>query len=157
MTRRANSAHQPDLLDWQPAEPVTRFDETLVRASSIAGRVCRGVSVALKEAAARGLSREHIAQAMSDYLDESVSKNMLDAYASQAREEHIINVVRFIALVHATGDRRLLEMIAQMFGWSVIEERYLPLIELAQVREKEDELKRHSEALRRRARAGGLV
>lgn len=157
MARRPVSSAQMDLLDWTPPEPVSRFDEDQVRAASIAGKVCRGVSVALKEAAQRGRSRDQVAQAMSDFLGADISKNMLDAYASQAREEHIINVVRFIALVHATKDRRLLEMIAEMFGWSVIERKYLPLIELAAVREKEDELSRKADALRRQARAGGLV
>jgi len=65
---------------------------------------------------------------MSAYLGEDVSENMLNAYASEARDEHIISLVRLIALIHATRDRRPLELIASMFGWAVIERRHLPAI-----------------------------
>jgi len=84
-----------------------------------------------------------------------VPKNMLDAYASQGREDHSISLVRFIALIHATRDRRLLEMVAEQFGWSVIERKHLKMIELAQVEERLDELRRHADALKRQTRTGG--
>lgn len=157
MARRPVNTAQMDLLDWTPPEPVTRFDEDQVRAASIAGKVCRGVSVSLKEAAEQGLSREDIARAMSDFLGAEVSKNMLDAYASQAREDHIINVVRFIALIHATKDRRLLEMIAEMFGWAVIDRKYLRLIKLGALQDRRDDMTREIEAERRQAKAEGLL
>lgn len=145
---------QLDLLAWQPPQPVARFPDDAVRASTLSGRVSRAVAAALRDC---GISREEIARRMSDYLGETVSQNMLDAYASQAREEHRISVPRFLALVHATGDRRLMEAMAELFGWTVIERRFLPLIELAQVREREDELRRQAEALRRQAKSGGLL
>jgi hypothetical protein len=88
---------------------------------------------------------------------EEVSKNMLDAYASEAREEHVINVVRFIALIHATQDRRLLEIVAEMFGWTVIERRYLRLIDLASLQEQQDEFRRRADATRRQAKSEGLL
>jgi hypothetical protein len=69
----------------------------------------------------------------------------------------VINIVRFIALLHATQDPRLLEMIASMFGWAVVDRQFLALIKLAQVREREDELRREAKALQRQARAGGLL
>lgn len=154
MARRPHAPGQMNLLDWAPPEPVVRFPEAQVRAATLAGTVAKGVSLALKDSAH---PRAEIARRMSDFLGDEVSKFMLDAYASEARADHIINVVRFVALVHATGDRRLLEMIAEMFGWSVIERRYLPLIELAAVRDQEDRLRRQREALHRQARAGGAL
>jgi hypothetical protein len=145
-------AAQPSLLDWTPPQPVARFPEDKVRAATIASAICRGISVAMKECE---LSRDEISERMADFLGEPVSKNMLDAYSSEAREDHIINVVRFIALIHATEDRRLLELVADRFGWSVIEKRYLPLIELAHIHEAEDKLRRQRKSLTRRAQREG--
>lgn len=141
---------QPDLLDWQPPEAVKRFPEEQVRAATFAARVSRAVAVALADADAE---REAIAARMSSYLGERVSPAMLDAYASQAREDHRISVPRLMALLHATRDRRLLELLAEPMGWAVIERRHLPLIEVAAIREHEDELRRRREFLMRSARA----
>ncbi len=145
---------QPDLLSWQPPKTVEAFDADVVRASSIQGKIARGLSQALRDAET---PRPEIARRMSEYLGETVSANMLNAYASEAREEHKISLQRFVGLLHATRDRRLLELIAGMFGWTVIDRKYLPLIELAALREKEDELRRQAEALRRRARGEGVI
>jgi hypothetical protein len=131
-----------------------RFEDHRVRAASIAGRLCKAISAALDEC---GKPRERVAEAMSAFLGTRVSLNMLNAYASEARENHQISAVRFVALIHATGDRRLLELLADGFGWAVIERRYLPLIDLAQVREREDELGRTADAIRREARARGIL
>ena len=149
---KATDPAQLNLLDWQPAKPLRRFADERVRAGSIAGNVARAVAEALRDAATAGLSREEMARRMSDYLGETVSRHMLDAYASQAREEHIPSVVRFIALLHASGDVRLLQMIAEMFGWAVVPRKFVPLIELANLREQEDELRRQREAILREAR-----
>jgi hypothetical protein len=145
-------AAQPDLLEWEPPQTVARFAEDQVRAASLAGRVSRAVAAALTDAAER---RETIAARMSAFLGERVSPAMLDAYASQAREDHRISVPRFAALLHATRDRRLLELLAEPMGWAMIERRHLPLIEVAAIREHEDELRRRREHLMRQARTGG--
>lgn len=142
---------QPDLLDWQPPETVRRFPEEQVRAATFAARVSRAVAVALADADAE---REAIAARMSSFLGERVSPAMLDAYASQARDDHRISVPRLMALLHATRDRRLLELLAEPLGWAVIERRHLPLIEVAAIREHEDELRRRREYLMRSARSG---
>lgn len=145
---------QASLFDWTPPATVAQFDEAHIRAATLNGRVSRAISTALKECSE---PRAAIAQRMSAFLGETVSKNMLDAYASQARDDHSITAVRFIALVHATGDRRLLELFAGQFGWAVIDRKYLPLIDLAALQEKQDELRRQSDALRRQARSGGAL
>jgi len=142
---------QPDLLDWQPPEAVKRFPEEQIRAVNFAARVSRAVAVALADADAE---REAIAARMSTFLGERVSPAMLDAYASQAREDHKISVPRFLALLHATRDRRLLELLAEPMGWAVIERRHLPLIEVAAIRDHEDELRKRREFLMRSARSG---
>lgn len=148
------SPAQLDLLAWEPPEAVVAFDEAQVRNASIAGRIARGVAACLRDC---GLTREAVAAQMGAYLGERVSKAMLDAYASEAREEHTISVPRLMALLHVTGDRRLLELVAEPFGWCVLPRKFLPLVQLAAVREREDELRRKSDALRRQARAGGAL
>lgn len=151
-TRRATDPSQGDLLAWEPPATTVAFDEREVRAVSLAARLSRAVSVALPDC---GLPREEVARRMGEYLGRPVSKAMLGAYASAGRDEHAISAPRLLALVHATRDRRLLELLAEPFGWAVVERRHLEAIELASVREKQDELRRHVEALARRLRAAG--
>lgn len=145
---------QPDLLDWQPPEAVVAFEPAAVRAATVPDSIARAVAATLRDC---GLAREEVAARMSAYLGERVPKSMLDAYASEARREHAIPVTRLIALLHATGDRRLLQMLAEPMGWAVIERRHLPLIELAAVHERQDELRRRADALRRTAKIGGAL
>jgi hypothetical protein len=147
------SRNQMDLLEWQPPQP-ERFDEPKVRAASVGARISRAVAAALADC---DLSREEIAQQLGAYLGEAVSPNVLNAYASQAREGHKIAACRLLALVHVTGDRRLLELLAEPFGWTVIERRFLKMIELAAVREQEDELRRQRLALSRQVKSGGML
>lgn len=138
--------------EWQPVDPVQRFDEKRVRAASLRQQMALGVAETLRDAAKAGEDRDTIAERMAEWLGEEVSKNLLDAYASQAREEHVISLLRLIALVHATGDLRILQMIAEMFGHSVIEDRYLPHIQYAQLADKKEELDRAFELARRKIR-----
>ena len=145
---------QPDLLTWEPPQTVLAFEEAEVRGSTLAARISRAVSVALRDC---GKPRTQVARLMGEYLGESVSPAMLDAYASVGRDQHRISVPRLAALMHATGDRRLLEMLAEPMGWAVIERRHLPLIRVASLREREDELRREREALMRRARGDGAL
>ncbi len=141
---------QGDLLEWMPApDAVSRFDDDRVRGATVADKICRGISETLRDA--KG-SRCEIAAGMSGFLGEAVSENMVNAYASQSRTDHVINIVRFVALLHVTRDRRLLEMVAEMFGWIVVEKRFLNLIELARLQEKQRDIKRRAEAARRLAR-----
>jgi hypothetical protein len=112
------------------------------------------VAAALK---ATPLSREEIAKRMSDFLGSEVKVNILNRYASPESEEHSISMVRFIALMHATRDRRLLELLAEPMGWAVIERKHLSMIELASVRERERELRQHGDALRRQAARDGAL
>lgn len=145
---------QPDLLDWQQPEIVRAFPPELVRGPTMEARIARAVSVALQDCVK---TREQVAVCMSAYLGTRVSKAMLDAYASAAREEHTISLPRFLALIDATGDRRLLELLAEQFDLAVIERKHLPLIDMALVRERIDELKDVVNAKRREARSkGGL-
>lgn len=138
---------QLNLLDWKPIDPVKAFEPDVVRAASIRAMLAKAVSAALKDC---GKTRDEVADAISDYLGERLSKEMLDAYASEAKEEHVISLPRFLALIHATGDRRLLQALAEGFGWAVIDNKLLPAIEDAQLAAKVDELKARQRMARRR-------
>ncbi len=135
MVKSRHDIETLDLLSWEPTtpQPIARFEDHRIRASSLRQKISLAVSETMKEA---DIDREAIAADMSAWLGEEVGKNILDAYASQAREEHTIPMLRVIALIHATGDIRILQMIAEMFGHSVIEDKYLPWIEVGHLAEK---------------------
>jgi len=154
MPQRPAQPTQPDLLTWEPPQAEISFAEHEVRGVSLAARVARAISVALRDC---GKPRPRVAEEMSEYLAETVSPAMLDAYASVARDAHRISLPRFMALLHVTGDRRLLQLMADLMGWAVVEKKHLTLIELATAREQEDALKRRREALARRARTEGAL
>lgn len=141
-----------DLLAWQPPEPAVRFDEEKVRGASLNAKICRAMALALEECRT---PRTEVAERMSAYLGETVSKPMLDAYVSEARETHTINIVRFAALIHATQDWRLLSLLPELFGFAVVDERYVSLIRATRLREKAAELDRLADAEERRARGIG--
>lgn len=149
MVRDRRDTRTMDLLSWQPPEPAVRFDEGQVRGATLSARFCRAMAVALDEC---GVSREEIADRMSEYLGVKVSKAMLDAYVSEARDTHTINVIRFAALVHATRDWRLLSLLPELFGFAVVDDRYISLIRSVQIREKAEELARLADAEERRAK-----
>lgn len=111
------------------------------------------MAVALKECK-RG-DRSWIADRMSEFLGEKISKAMLDAYVSPARDGHNISVTRFAALIHVTGDRRLLELLADLFGWCVVDERYADAIKEVELAEKRDEIERQLTITRMKRRSGG--
>lgn len=157
MARRRPRPHrdQLDLLtDWQPSQPVKAFAPDTVRGASLAVTISKGVGQALKGC---GRSREDVARMMTEYLDEKVSVDMLNAYASEAKSEHVVNIVKFIGLLHATGDRRLLELIAAMFDWAVIERRYLPAIAMAEALEARSKLDREIDARRYTLKRNGVL
>jgi len=133
-----------DLLAWEPPEVVRTFPADHVRAASLRAQISKAVGAALKDS---DVPRDDMAQAMSDYLGEVVPKTALDGYASEAREDHTISVVRLMALVHATGDIRLLQMLAEPFGCIVVERRYQHAVNAAMKAEMAKELRRRAEEL----------
>lgn len=67
-----------------------------------------------------GRDRAVIAGHMSSLLCEDVSKHMLNAYASEAREEHAISAHRFLALIAATGRLDILDTVIARIGGRVL-------------------------------------
>jgi len=138
-----------DLLAWEPPQPAKAFEPEKIRAASLRSMICRSIALSLKDCD-RG--REEIAEEIAAFLGESCPKNMLDSYASEAREDHTIPLVKFLGLVHATRDMRLLQILAQQFGWAVIPEKYLGAVEEAVIAAKEEELGQLKRQARRRWR-----
>jgi hypothetical protein len=125
--------------DTQPAPVVERFAEERVRAASHAARVARAVSEALRDC---DFDREAVAKEMSAYLGERVSKAMLEAYASQARETHTIPAHRLIALAVVTGSAKLINALLEGTGLIAVEGKYEALIERERLKEHLDDVQR---------------
>lgn len=64
-------------------------------------------------------SRDEIAGAMSALLGEPVSKEMVDAYASEARSNHNIPAHRLLALIAATDRHDALDVAVRRAGGAV--------------------------------------
>jgi hypothetical protein len=139
-----------DLLSWQAPEVVRNLPAELVRAESLRGRIARSVALVLKEST---MSRDDIARRMSDFLGEEVSKAMLDAYASQAREEHTISAIRLVALAHATDDIGALQILIDPLDHAVVPNRYVCAIEAEIKSERAAELERAADEMRQEASA----
>lgn len=71
--------------------------------------------------------RFEIAGMVSALLDDEVSKSMLDAYSSEAKDSHNISLARFLALVVVTQRFDALDAILRQIGCGVLvgEEIYL--------------------------------
>lgn len=149
MTRRDH--RQDDLFEWQPPAVVDRYDDRHLGGASLANRIAGCVARTLTESK---LSRDDIAAQMSTVLGGEVSKGMLDAYASMAKEDHIINVVRSIALMKVTGDTRLLQLMADQVGMVVIEARFEHAVRAEIYNAKIEELEAERKASRRKWQRG---
>ena len=136
-----------DLFDWQPPKVAVGFEADL-SGNRLGSRISRAVSLALKEC---GKSRVEVAEAMSMELGYPVSADMLDAYASEAKEGHRITLERFVALVTATG---CLGFVAGLFDHVVVPSRYQSLIELHLIEEHEKDLARMKQTVEAKWRAG---
>jgi len=136
MGRRKSDNQTPSLFDWEPPEIIRRFDEQRVRSVSIKSTIARAIAAALKDS---DKPRKDIAASMSGFLGERVTKNMLDAYASESRDDHNISYVRLLALAVATSDERLLQIGADLIGHLVVDNKYVDWIELGMEAEKREQ------------------
>lgn len=133
----------PDLFrDFQPAPVVPRFAADDVKAWSRARRLSKAIAKTLAD---DGRSREVIAEAMSELLEEPVSKAMLDNYAAQEKE-HAISALRLAALVMVTGDARALNALLEEGGLIVVEAKYEALLRREKARELRERAEREEQA-----------
>lgn len=114
MTKRRASIDPAQLgFTFTPPAPARR-DADLAGLDRV---VAATVALALNEA---GRSRFEIAGAMSALLDDEVTKLMLDAYASEAREGHNISAARLLALVAVTERFDLLDSLVRRIGAALL-------------------------------------
>ena len=101
-----------DLLSWQPAKITKEYEKQAVKAHDASAKYAKAIALTLSECP---LNREEIAEQMSVILNETFSKNMLDAYAAETRPSHMISLARLEAFMQVTGDIRILSLIAKGF------------------------------------------
>lgn len=104
----------------------------------------RTVSTILKE---DPRAREIIAAEMSVLLDEDVSRAMLDAYASPAREGHKVIASRLFALVAVTARYDQLDKIMRRIGAALLVGEEVKTARLGQVERQIADLKAERERL----------
>ncbi len=128
------------------ADVVPEFAPERVRAPQLSRLIARGISEALADS---GKERGEIVQEVHEFLGEGAGKfseNILNAYASESREDQTPNIIRFAAITKATGDPRLLNLIAQECGWIVVDKKYKAAIDEAmigdEIKQREQEIER---------------
>ena len=78
-------------------------------------------------------SRYAIAAAMSELLDEEVTKAMLDKYASESSEAHAISFARMLALTQITERYDLLDRLTRRIGAALLVGEKILTAELGQI------------------------
>jgi hypothetical protein len=106
----------------QPDQFIFTFDapEPATNAADLAGldrMIAASVARALRD---DSRTREDVAWAMSELLGEEVTRFMLDAYASEARDNHNISAGRFFALIAATSRHDILDHVLRRIGAAVL-------------------------------------
>ncbi len=127
MPRNKRCPNTPDIFD-AIQEPLREYEQEKVKSATIKGKWALAISNTLKDS---GLARDEIAEQMSIYLGENVPVNMLDAYSSQGRDTHLINLPRLEALIHVTKDERLINLLAETIGYMVNPKCYSPYLQYA--------------------------
>lgn len=142
MRKRTDTGTADLFRDYQPEPVVARFSVEDVQAWSPAIRLSKAVALTLAEA---GMPRGTVAEAMSEWLKDDVSKAMLDAYASQAKE-HSISALRLAALVAVTGDARALNTLLADCDLIVVPRKYEALLRREKARELRERAEREEQA-----------
>lgn len=95
-----------------------------------------------------GRNRHEIAIAMSTVLNEPVSKAMLDAYASESRDQHTIPAHRWLALVAVAGRWDVADAIITRAGARILSGEEIRAAELGHVQAQIAELQERQRELK---------
>ncbi|PTS73824.1 hypothetical protein DBR17_17905 [Sphingomonas sp. HMWF008] len=93
-------------------------------------------------------SRPEIAGAMSALLSEEVSAGMLDAYASEARDNHNISAHRALALIAATKRFDLLDAVMRRIGAALFVGEEILAAQLGHLQARQDQISAEIKKLR---------
>lgn len=108
--------------------------------------ICEGVAEILNS---DGRRREVIAVEMAALLDDdSVSRAMLDAYASPARDQHRVPMSRFFALVAVTQRHDVFDRLTRKIGAAVLVEEEVMTARLGHLDRQIEQLKAEQRRLR---------
>lgn len=146
MARRRGDIGTIDMFrDFTPPEPVAaQLEPELTGGGSLDMKIARAVAFAMAES---NKSRGEIAEEMSNYLDQRITENMLDVYASQARRDHKITLERFIALIEVTGCHDLLALVCAPSGYVAVPRQYAAVIRKHQLRDFKERIEREEQAI----------
>lgn len=150
MAKRRDTSTLDLFRDFVPPAVALSFQDA-PQGGGLASRISRAIARALKDC---GKSREEIAAAMSERLGTAVTVTMLDAYASEAKAGHQITVERFVALVHATGQKQLMGFLGAEFDLSVVPSKFEPVIQLALLNSHEEQVSSYKKLLQAKIRGG---
>lgn len=114
--------------------------------AGIERQIASAVSLMLKEDAR---TRNHIAAGVSDLLDDEVSKQMLDAYCSEAKDTHNISFGRMLALVAETGRFDVLNSLVGRIGARLVVGEEVLTVELGHIETEIQRLQERRQTLRR--------
>lgn len=142
-----------DLYAWEADQVAVGYADDGTGRGPLANRIARLVGRALRDAKDTGKTRDDVGRGMAEYLGRPIPSGSLDKWASEAAEEHRIPLEGFIALVAVTGQNELLAFIPEIFGFSVVPNRFVDLIELHQLEEHEREVAARKAALQAKVRA----
>ena len=95
-----------------------------------------------------GRERATIARELSAMLGEPVSKAMLDAYASEARDGHNISAARWWALIAVTGRFDVADSIARRAGARILSGDEIKAAELGNLQAEADAIHARMKELR---------
>lgn len=153
MVRRDNKTMDM-FREWTPEPVAHQFDEQVTKGGTLDVKIARALAAAMTFAQDQhGLNRDAIALAMSDYLDQKITTNMLNSYASPARTDHKITLERTIALAEITKCTELLGFICGFSNTVVVPEKYADVIRLWQLEKAQERLDNEVRSLR--AKHGG--
>lgn len=139
-----------DLFDHVRLFPVEEPQE-LANALDFNANLAQAMSRACDEARSADMDRYAIAARMSAILGVDVTKGMIDAYTSQARETHTISLVRFKAFVRATGCLWLWKVVLEGEGLTLLQGEEALLAQAALADKRADAYRAEARALKARA------
>ena len=108
-------------------------------------QICRAAATILNS---DPRAREVIAAEMAVLLDEEISRAMLDAYASPAREDHRVIMSRFLALVAVTKRHDVLDQVIRPIGAGLLVGEEVMTARLGQLDVQIDRLTRERNKLK---------
>lgn len=149
MKKRRDNMTLDIFRDYTPVEVAARIDPDVSKGGTLDVKIARVLAYAMQKSE---MSRGAIADAMSEYLGQRVTENMLDCYASPARRDHKITLERFIALLEVTDCYDLLAFVCEFAGFVAVPERYADIIEIWREDREIEERTRRRDALAGRIR-----